>query len=187
MKRITDARNDIEHYCTTETPGRLRELIADSFFVVRDFLVTYLDAEPGEILGVDTWNILLKVADVYNAELAKCRERMALVQWKNRTLADASDLLRCNACGSELIEPTDPEADNPVLSTYRCSACGSEFQLDEHMIEGLLEEYFGAELYLCASQGGQPPITYCIDCGTQTFVYDEEQCVVCRNVYVDGD
>ena len=95
VDKITRVRNDIEHYCTAESRGRLKELIADSFVVIRDFLVSQLDAKPGDMLGAETWSVFLEVADVYSAELDECREQMSAVEWKTETLAERAQTNRC--------------------------------------------------------------------------------------------
>lgn len=39
---VVRVRNDIEHYCTTEPTLRMRELLADSFLVMRNFITSEL-------------------------------------------------------------------------------------------------------------------------------------------------
>lgn len=54
FKKIIAIRNDIEHYCTTESSDRIKELIADSFIVIRNFVSGPLGQEPAELLGEET-------------------------------------------------------------------------------------------------------------------------------------
>jgi len=179
VDKITRVRNDIEHYCTTESRGRLKELVADSFVVIRDFLASQLGLQPVETLSADTWQVLLEVADVYRAELDECHSQMEAVDWKSDTLALAIEKLRCQECGSELVKPVDPNTDDPAWSSCYCASCGSEFQLDGGMIEGVLAEHFAGDSYTAMTDGGDPPTTVCPECGLDTFVYEEDRCIVC--------
>lgn len=88
-KRLTDVikiRNDIEHYYTTVQNSRLKELITDAFIVMRDFITNELKKEPVKLLGDETWQALLDVADIYSKQQEECRELMAKVDWKSTAL-----------------------------------------------------------------------------------------------------
>lgn len=179
VDKIIKVRNDIEHYCTSESEGRVRELVADSFIIIRDFLTIHLGHEPVEALGKETWETLLKVAEVYDKELSDCRQQMDAVDWKSDVLASAIEKLRCPRCHSELVKPLDQDTDDPVWSGCYCSSCGTEFELDEMIIEEILRDYFDFEIYLSFTDGDGAPITRCHECGMETFVYEEDQCVIC--------
>jgi hypothetical protein len=179
VEKILQVRNDVEHYCTTESRGRLKELIADSFVVIGDFLVFELDAEPANLLGAETWGVFLEVADVYRAEIEECREQMSQVDWKTGALAAAIEKLRCPGCGSELVKPVDPDTNDPVWSSCYCSSCGSQFDFNENVIEGAVGEYFFADNYIAMTDGGDPATGPGPECGLDTFVIDEDQWLVC--------
>ena len=179
VDKIIKARNDIEHYKTTETSGRLRELLAESFVVIRDFLSQHLGQEPHELLGASTWEVLLNVADVYDAERQSCREQMGEVNWRTGALASAISLLRCPSCGSELVKPTDTSTTDPVWSSCYCSACGTEFDLNDKLTEEVIDEFFAADAHIAIKDGGDPPTTICPECGSDTFIIDEDLCAVC--------
>jgi len=180
LDKIIKVRNEIEHYCTTETEGRLKELIANSFALIQDFLASQLNLEPIEILGNETWNVLLETAEVYNIELNVCRMQMELVDWKTVALAGAIEELSCPSCHSELIKPVDTETEEPVWSHCSCSFCGNEFQLNDDIIDQLIGEHFKDEVYLSHKDGGDSPVAICHECGRQTFIYEEDQCAVCE-------
>ena len=81
-KRVNDIvklRNDIEHYYTGEPATRLRELIAKSFLLIRDFVSVHLKMSPVELLGAKAWNVLLQTAEVYSKELNECRAEQAKI------------------------------------------------------------------------------------------------------------
>ena len=179
LHKIIKVRNNIEHYCTTEPLGIVKELVSDSFIVVRDFITTHLGYEPVKILGRSTWEILLNVAEVYEKELKECRKQMDTVNWKSNTLSSAIEELRCPVCHSELIKPLDQNTDDPVWSSCRCSSCGNIINLNEKIIEEVIGDYFNADLYISLTDGGDAPITTCHECGMETFVYEEDQCVIC--------
>lgn len=52
-------------------PGR------DSFLLVRDFIATELHDDPLELLGEETWQAMLEVAEVYQKEKEESRKLMA--------------------------------------------------------------------------------------------------------------
>src|SRR6185369_8863957 len=78
---VINLRNDIEHYCTAETTARLKELVADAFLVMREFITSELEYEPIDLLGETTWKTLLDVATVYNSELEECEHAKSQIDW----------------------------------------------------------------------------------------------------------
>lgn len=179
VEKITKVRNDIEHYCTNESAGRLKELIADSFVIISSFLVSELELEPIEVLGENTWEVLLSTAEVYEKEKSDCQSQMSEVDWETDSLSLAIEKLRCPSCGSELIKPVDKNTDDPVWSNCFCSSCGGEFSLNDSIIEDVISEYYFSDMYLSFTDGGDPPYTNCHECGNETFIYEEDVCVVC--------
>jgi transcription elongation factor Elf1 len=151
--------------------------LADSFLIIRDFTSHHLNYEPVELLGEATWTELLTVAEVYEKELKECRSQMASVTWSSPTLENVSKYVRCIKCHAQLVKPTNPQS-NPQLLEFQCSACGELFLLDDVVVD-LVDDYYGADNYLAASQGGDPATDTCPDCGEETYVLEEDQCVKC--------
>ncbi|HBG96651.1 MAG TPA: hypothetical protein DDY14_15305 [Chromatiaceae bacterium] len=180
IEKIQKVRNDIEHYCTSHTESKVREFIAESFLIIRDFLKTNLKLEPIDVLGEETWETLLKTAEVYSKELNDCRSAMEEVDWQSEALAQAVTSIHCPNCLSELIRPKDKNTTDPVFSTCICSSCGEEFALDEEVIQEALSEHFYADSYIAMTDGGDPPIVTCHECGMETFIIAEDKCAICQ-------
>ncbi|MFK5893859.1 MAG: hypothetical protein QM504_11620 [Pseudomonadota bacterium] len=179
VDKIIKVRNDIEHYCTNEPTGRLKELVANSFLIIRSFLAKELGLEPVETLGRPTWDVLLEITEVYEQEKHDCRQKMDAVKWISKSLSFAIEELRCPKCHSELIKPIDVDTDDPVWSKCHCSSCGDNFSLNEKIIESVIAEYYFGDMYIAHSQGGEFPYTQCHECGFETYIYEEDVCVIC--------
>lgn len=175
---IIKVRNDVEHYVSGESDSRVKELIADTFSVVRDFLADELGLEAHEALGEETWSIMLEVSTVYEAQRAQCLQELEQVKWWSAGMARASAFLRCENCGSDLVtlkEGRDTLAGN---ESVRCTACGDSMDLED-IIESALDECFGADAYYAASKGGEPPLDYCEQCCGETFIVEDDVCGKC--------
>ncbi|WP_454063560.1 hypothetical protein [Candidatus Nitrospira salsa] len=178
LKCILDIRNDIEHYCTPETPSRLRELMADSFIILRNFITTQLNEDPIEILGEDTWKVLLDVAEVYNRELEDCKNEFDKINWKEAEISTIADCFRCSSCQSELIKPHNPEVEDRMEMYFYCRACGemSEF---ENIIEAACSKAYEWEDSVAMTDGEVPSVTTCFNCSLETFLREEDFCAAC--------
>jgi hypothetical protein len=180
-KRVTTViriRNDIEHYCTEIPTARMKELLSDSFVVLRDFVVNELKLEPVELLGHDTWQVLLDVATVYEKELEECRSALLAVDWKPPQLEKVSEHLRCSHCESELLKPVTAEVDTLSALVFRCSSCGLDSDFDE-VVEAAVSESYFADSYIAMTDGGDPPLGTCHLCARETFLYEVSVCLAC--------
>lgn len=175
---VISIRNDVEHYCTSATASRLKELLADAFLIIRDFITAQLDYEPLELLGDETWNTLLKVATIYNKELNECVEANAAVDWGTDGITEVVQYLRCQHCKSELIKPTNPDEKFLPSIEFHCSSCGS-YCLFEDIAEEAVAECYGTEMYLSMTDGGDPPLTTCHNCSRETFLLCDGACIAC--------
>lgn len=178
FKKIVGIRNDIEHYCTTESTDRLKELIADSFIIIRNFVSSQLRYEPVDLLGEQIWGVLLDVAEVYQRELDECQEAVGLIEWNSDAMSEMAEHLRCTQCHSALIKPIDPDAESNYSLEFSCSSCGHVSGIDE-MTEAALSETFDYEIYSAMKDGADSPIGTCPDCGREAFVLAEDLCAAC--------
>lgn len=176
--KVIEIRNDVEHYYSNTPIAIVKELLADSFSVLRDFIVQELQLEPVSLLGHETWQILLDVATVYDIELKNCTNAMDKVNWKPVELKKISKHFRCLHCGSELIKPVEPLPIYLAATEFYCSSCGLESDFDD-MIEGATNEEYFAETYIAMTDGGDPPLSMCHECGKETFLFELGQCVAC--------
>jgi hypothetical protein len=63
--KISELRNDIEHYSTTLHRDAIRGMITDTFVIVRDFMTEELGKDAKDELGASAWGTLLSVSDVF--------------------------------------------------------------------------------------------------------------------------
>lgn len=179
LQKIIEIRNDIEHYCTNQPSNILKELLAESFIVIRDFVAIHLGHEPSQLFGSETWNILLEVEEVYSKELDECLDEQSKVEWFTDTLSSASTQLSCPKCSSDLIKPNVESTTDCRLITYLCCSCGEYFDY-ETIAPHILAEYFEFDNYIAAKEGGDFSLVECFECGNETFVVDEGMCMICE-------
>lgn len=176
--RVVKIRNDIEHYYTEESSSRLKELLADSFLVMRNFITAHLESEPVELLGEAAWHVLLEVGTIYNEEHLACNRAKALVNWGDPEVEQVSKHFRCSHCHSGLLKPTDPEVSDIKLLEFACSECGQVSKWEE-IIEEAVGECFFADSYIAMTDGGEPPVYECHFCGKNAFVASAGRCLAC--------
>jgi len=175
---VIKIRTDIEHYCTAETTARLKELVSDAFLVMHEFITSELNYEPINLLGEETWKTLLDVATVYNKELEECGLAKSHIDWGCDGIARATEYLRCLNCRSELLKPTNPYEPHLQSIEFHCSSCG-DYSLFEDLAESAAEECFGTEMYLSMTNGGEPPLATCHECGKEAFLTQDGVCIAC--------
>jgi hypothetical protein len=165
---------------TARPPARpaYKELIYDSFVVISDFIATQLQDEPIHLLGKATWNVLLEQAQVYKALLDECTAQLEKISWPGDQHQEISAHLRCNRCSSELLKPDNPEATDPLSLRFVCRACGTSSEYSE-LVEQAVGESFFAEHYLAMTDGDDPPVDDCNECGRATYVRALGYCVAC--------
>jgi len=173
---IVALRNDIEHYCTATPTPRIKELLADTFLVVRDFISTHLDAEPVDVLGATTWGTLLSVGEIYCSEEAASAAAMAEVQWGYASAIVRH--LRCPDCGSALLKPIDLTQTAVATVSLQCTSCGNTHEFED-LAESAARDCHFREMYLAMSQGGEAPLTTCFDCGRESFLVADSVCLAC--------
>lgn len=180
-KRVNDIvklRNDIEHYYTGEPAARLRELIANTFLLVRDFLSLHLNVPPVELLGEKTWNVLLQTAEVYTKELQECQAERGRIGWPTDGLRALSDHIRCLTCDSELMKPVNATEGRLPSVEFRCSSC-NETRLFEDLAEKAVDSCYGAEAHISIKDGGESPYEECPECDRDSYLVNENICAAC--------
>ncbi|WP_433704452.1 hypothetical protein [Paraburkholderia sacchari] len=175
--KISKIRNNIEHYLVTESANAIKELVADSFLIIRDFVTKELDKQPVDLLGIATWNTLLEASAVMEKQRAECKTALAEIEWGSETMEGVGSNLTCLSCESSLLKPIDPDVPQDELE-FKCTVCGEEFELVD-LLEKALSEHFAYEIYDAAKEGGEPPIGTCWECGKETYVFAEEACIAC--------
>lgn len=181
IDRIISIRNNIEHYHIKESTADIRELLADAFLIIGEFVSTHLKHSPMELFGQESWGALLNITAIYEQELQECRNATAAIDWDSELpiLKDISLHLRCPQCKSALMKPVEPHLE-PIQEThFICSSCGNQTEL-ENMLEDALSEHFSFETHMAIKDGGDVPITTCWECDRETFIYQDDICIACN-------
>lgn len=177
LDRITEARNDLEHYFAQLTQNALQGLITDSFLIIRNFVSHELKDDPRALLGEGAWQVMLGVADVFEAERKKCEEALAKIDWESEALKEGLVSLNCQNCGSQLLRP-DHDSGSFQDARLICRACGAEEKF-ESFIPRAVAEALDDEAYLAVKDGCETPYVDCPVCGVKAYIVEENRCASC--------
>jgi len=175
---INKLRNELEHYYTSVSSEVVREIIAKSFLLIRDFIVKYLDGDVKELLGEESWSTFLNVSDVYMAEEKDCIDSINTIDWKYETVKKSLINLNCDECYSSLIEVLYSNDIYPNI-TLHCKVCDNTFNFHD-TLEECIDHTLAKEAYIAATQGGEVPYDTCPQCDKDTFILSENCCVLCE-------
>lgn len=175
LERISSVRNDLEHRHPQMDQKALAGLISDSFLIIRDFVTDELEDNPRDLLGEDTWQTMLEVADVYEKEKGESTRLIETAKWNSAALERGVADLTCDECGSDLLKPQDVSSNEIILE---CISCGSTQGPDEYAARAIKLALSG-EAYSAAKDGGESPYAFCPNCGQEAYVMDEDQCAAC--------
>ena len=174
FEKISDLRNDIEHYSTTLQRDTIRGMIADTFVIVRDFVKDELGQDPKLALGTEAWNTLLSVSEVFEKERKDCHRRLGEVDWQSVELSSAMLDLTCSECGSQLIVPVGGDRATGI----QCRSC-DKVERFESCAERALSEHLGWQNHSSLQDGGDEVLITCPFCFQESYVVDEECCAIC--------
>lgn len=177
-KRVVDYRNELEHYSTAKTVKVLKEVLAESFFVIDSFIRTHLGHDPVTLLGAQAWSVLKTNAEVYEALEAACVVEQNKIVWPNEVYGALAEKLACCHCTSHLIVPENSEEEVPQSLEYTCKECGERMEYAD-MAEAAVHEYCFADNYIAMTDGGEPASGHCGECGRATFIVELDVCVAC--------
>lgn len=135
LDRISEIRNDIEHFFSEKPEPLLREALSDSFVLIHRLIVDHLQEEPIAIFGAKTWQILLEVNGVFEEEHSRCTNSFDSVSFCSSTLTQATSQCSCPSCGSPLIMQLDESNTDEYSIELLCTACG-----DVHEREDILRQ-----------------------------------------------
>lgn len=175
---INDLRNDLEHYYTTESPDAVREIIAKSFLLIRNFMKDSLELDAQEYLGTETWTAMLDANDLYTSEYDACKSTIDKIEWEYESVRKALEHLRCNKCHSSLVSAPCSDDGYPDIG-LSCRNCGHEFCFGDVVEQIIDDELSGTAIYN-VMKGGESPYDACPECDKNTFVHEEEKCVACE-------
>jgi len=189
LDRLTEYRNDIEHYRFIGGREPLSAAIAGSAKIIRELVTEVLKRDPRKLLGQPCWDVLLDTEAVFDAEFAACRETLAAIAWYSPEVARSLDDLVCPTCASALVTQTYPANSDQSFADFYCRSCGAHFCSVE-LIENAIGQVLYADFYLAMTDGGEEPVTECASCAAETFVVAEDQCAACgylRSIHHCGD
>ena len=174
---IAEVRHDIEHYYPTANQQSLQGVVASAFAIIRSFTVNELKSEPQGLLGKETWEAMVAVAEVYDLERKECDDALALIDWESDALREGVPKIRCSACGSSLLRPADLTAAYSDV-TLQCRICGQQHEPD-NFVPRAVEEALSWESYVAMDDGDDAPFAECPECGTESYVMAEGRCALC--------
>jgi hypothetical protein len=175
FERINETRNEVEHLYPRLDQKGLEGLISDSFLLVRDFIATELHGDPLELLGEETWQVMLQVADVYQKEKEESRRLLTAANWRFPAIGEGVIDLTCPSCSGDLLRPVENSHHELML---QCISCGDE-QSPESYVPRALASALSGEAYIAMTDGGDPPVVHCPECGEEAFLTEEWQCALC--------
>lgn len=170
LEKINKYRNNIEHYYSDESKESIQALLSDSFLVIRDFIRKYLHEDPKELLGEETYNILLDISEVYEAEKKACIATYDTVEGFGKIFLEALPNVTCEKCGSGLIEFDE-------FNDFICKVCNHIHDEDE-----LLEKSLELKYTLSFDEqkdGIEERVARCPNCVKLTYLMGEEECQSC--------
>lgn len=164
LSRINRERNQIEHFYSENSISAINEFVFDACVIMKDIIVTQLNTFPRGLLGAE-WDRLMEHQKYYERHIADCRAKWLNLGLKNKFLEMCSSL-RCEACGSQQIQPTVEHVNFPENDChYFCYGC---------QYQGFLSRLLSHMLVL---ESGYDPYGE-VDCPIQT-------CLECEEPYLD--
>lgn len=175
FQKITDLRNDLEHYHNVARRSEISDMVSDAFILVRDFIKSELVEDPRSLLGRDIWKTLVAEGGVYKKERQDCLEKLDKVKWESNTLRDAIlEYGRCPECRSFLITPIDATLHYSKLM-MECRSCGKAHDFLSIATKALekISDRTGSVVEECSSCLGNGHVIaegICVLCGEQTDI-----------------
>lgn len=158
-------RNDLEHFHSPAPHQALRQAIAGCFPLVEGFFAL-LEVDPLKALG-SAWETMLSEERFFAAQKLACDATWTHLPWIEHI--DRLAKLSCPKCGSSLVLQEDAQNGDPAMIQAKCKACGAQFG-EEEAISVLLEAQFGDDNYIAMTDGGDPVVNDCPECGSPTYV-----------------
>ena len=169
FQKITDLRNDLEHYHTATGRDAIGDMVSDAFILVRDFVKNELVEDPPVLLGRDVWKTLVAEGGVYKKERQDCLIKFDTVKWDSNTLRDAIlEYARCPKCRSFLVTPQDASQHYSKI-VFECRSCGKTHDFHSIATEALKK----------IGDSKESIIDECPSCLCDGYVVSEGRCVLC--------
>lgn len=181
LKKINSYRNNIEHYYDKEglSHDAIKKLISESFIVIRDFISSELKRDPRELLGDDSWAILISSHEVYESEKKKCNESIKSLPgfFSDKVQEILIEGKLCEKCGSDLIG--SKSIGNVTDATFECRSCGNKEDYSKTILNAV-NNIYGCDPFLAAKDGGVEELFgECPSCLAHTYIVTEDLCPSC--------
>lgn len=176
IDKINDYRNNVEHYFSSLKHEAVQGLISNSFIIIRDFITEQLKKDPKELLGDESWSVLINVHEVYEKEKEDCVSSIESLDFFTGSIKEAFVSFSCQFCGSDLICPAQLNTDAQECE-FLCRSCNAEFPY-EKIVRNALENHFEFDAYTAMKDGGDNPIADCPYCDG-AYIYHEQICAEC--------
>ena len=168
LKKINVYRNNIEHYYSIESESNVKGMISNLFLIIRDFISDYLDEDPKELLGKETWEKLIQINEVYQSEKINYTKEID-TYFDNTLVSDVINKYNCYNCFSDLISVN---LENELI----CKSCEKIFEKDELIEKALIEEYGNYDF----PSGEEEKLILCPYCNKKTYLISENSCQICN-------
>lgn len=179
LQELNTVRNEIEHRYTNKSSEVVREVIARAFpLTVQLFRIAGED--PRLLLG-DVWPTMLEARNLYQAELARCRQTLSAVNWFSSTVETIG--LQCTECGSGLVEQRDPLNEDQPSMELCCTACGEALDVDAAIVDAVSRALSGEAYTRFKDAFESGPIFDCPECSNSAYIDTENACAVCGRVF----
>ncbi|MEE8531270.1 MAG: hypothetical protein V3S34_03560 [Hyphomicrobium sp.] len=178
LDRISEIRNEIEHYFTVKPEPLIREAVSDAFVLVHRLVADHLNEMPIALLGNDTWQVLLDTNEVFEEQRSTCIQSFEPVSFGSETLAQATSGCICPSCGSSLIMQLHETNTDQNLIELLCSACGSVPDRED-VFEAAIVSEMEIDDYVSFKETGERALEHCPECDRESYVLVENQCALC--------
>jgi hypothetical protein len=176
--QMTTVRNDVEHYFTKAAKKTLEGVVSNAFILARNFIATQLAEDPLKLLGPETWEAMLDVSEVYEAERDECLSLLRGINWLSDPLAEGVLVLACDACGGSLLRPEGQTKTYSDEMNLQCRGCGETVNANA-FVPRAIAQALASEAYSAAKDGDETPYTFCPECSEETYIMDEQRCAFC--------
>jgi hypothetical protein len=183
LKELNEIRNDLEHRFSPLSRSAIVEAIAKGFSVAAH-LFRLIDESPVEVLG-NEWQIMLETRELFDAELATCRESTKNIDWRSGEMHGAD--LECPECSSSLVQQSVVSNTDQDGAQFSCRACGEDLGNGE-VIQATISSALAFDAYTRFKDAGEDgPVFSCPECGLDTYVDFEGACANCGHEIEGGE
>jgi hypothetical protein len=179
LDELSRHRNTIEHYYLSTPASAVKGVLANAMPLINTIMRDQLQTVPEHEFRTECWKVLLDNAEI-QAEIAReCEETFSKLEWPSTEVEFPIKHLACPGCGSGLIRQQDPDNTKPYEIEFACRSCGDDQFDSGDCMEAALDEEAAALFYIAMTDGGEPPLASCYECGRNTYIVDAGECVAC--------